>query len=345
MTRYQRQYGNRRRFPRRLIILIALIALVAFGGSVVVRHQYGDNLRPVSGNTQEVHITIASGSSSSVIAKQLLAAGLIRSAQTFELYVNSHNIRDKLQAGTYSFSQSMSTNAIADAIAAGKVATDLLTILPGQRIDQIRDTFIGAGFKPIAINNALNAARYRADYPALADNPSNAGLEGFLYPDSYQLTAETDPTEIVSEALKEMQKYLSSDVRVGFARQGLSVYQGVSLASIVEQEVPSTPDRAKVAQVFLLRLRRGMPLGSDVTVNYAKAVHNGLYDTTEHKGLPPGPIGTVSKEALQAVAHPASTDWLFFVTGDNGTTYFSHTYEEHKANIAKYCHEGCPSGG
>ncbi len=345
MTRYQRQYGNRRRFPRRLLILVILIALLALGGSVIVRRQYSDNLRPVSSSTQEVHVTIASGSSSSVIAKQLLDAGLIRNAQTFELYVNSHNIRDKLQAGTYSFSQSMGTAAIAEVIAAGKVATDLVTILPGQRLDQIRETLITAGFKPTAVNAALNAANYRNDYPALADNPSKATLEGFLYPESYQLTADTQPSEIVTEALKEMQKHLPSDVRVGFARQGLSVYQGVSLASIVEQEVPGTADRAKVAQVFLLRLKRGMTLGSDVTVNYARAVHNGSYDTTEHKGLPPGPIGTVSKESLQAVAHPASTDWLYFVSGDNGKTYFSHTYEEHKAYIAKYCRAACPSGG
>ncbi len=328
-----------------MLILIIIIVLLAVGGTVVVRRQYSHNLQPVGTSKTEVYVTIPSGSSASDIAQQLYSAGLIRNAKTFEWYVNTHNIREKLQAGTYGFTQSMTTDAIAEAIARGDVATDLVTIIPGQRLDQVKQTFVDAGFSPAAVNSALVASRYRGTYPALADNPKSANLEGFLYPDSYQRNADTDPSEIVAESLVEMQKYLTSDIRSGFAKQGLSVFQGVSLASIVEQEVPGTADRAKVAQVFLLRLKRNMTLGSDVTVVYSKAVKNSKYDTTEHKGLPPGPIGSVSKEALNAVAHPANTDWLFFVTGDNGKTYFSHTYDEHKANIAKYCREGCPSGG
>lgn len=343
MARYQRQFGARRRLPRRLLALLIIIIIVLGAGSIAVHHRYNQSLRPVSGNTAKVNVTIMSGSSVNVIGQQLYQAHLIRNSQTFEWYVNTHNIRDKLQAGTYSFSQSMSTGQIADAIAQGKVATNLVTILPGQRLDQIADTFISAGFKADAVTAALQADRYRSDNPALADNPSNATLEGFLYPDSYQLTATTDPSEIVSESLKEMQQHLTSDVRTGFAKHGLSVYQGVTLASIVEQEVPGAADRAKVAQVFFSRLKQGMPLGSDVTVNYAKAIHNDLYDTSSHKGLPPGPIGTVSDGSLKAVAHPANTDWLYFVTGDNGKTHFSHTYAEHQANIAKYCHTMCPN--
>jgi UPF0755 protein len=308
-----------------------------------VHNHYNNNLQPVSDSKQEVHVTILPGSSSSVIAQKLLGVHLIRSAQTFEWYVNTHNIRDKLQAGTYSFSESMSTADIADAIAKGKVATDLLTILPGQRMDQIRGTFIDAGFGTAATEAAFQASNYRGSYPALADNPASASLEGFLFPDTYQLTADTDPSEIVAESLKQMQKHLTTNIRTGLAKQGLTVYQGVTLASIVEQEVPGQVDRTQVAQVFLSRLKQTMPLGSDVTVNYARAVHSTAYDTTERKGLPPGPIGTISDSALEAVAYPAKTSWLFFVSGDNGKTYFSQTFEEHKANIAKYCHKNCPA--
>lgn len=308
-----------------------------------MRNHYNKNLQPVSSSKQEVHVTILPGSSSSTIAKQLLGVHLIRSAQTFEWYVNTHNIRDKLQAGTYSFSESMSTGEIAEAIAKGEVATDLLTILPGQRMDQVRGNFIDAGFGAAATDAAFKASNYRSSYPALADNPASASLEGFLFPDSYQLTADTAPSEIVAESLKQMQKHLTSDIRTGLAKQGLTVYQGVTLASIVEQEVPSQGDRTQVAQVFLSRLKQGMSLGSDVTVTYARAVHNTAYDTTERKGLPPGPIGTISDGALEAVAHPANTSWLFFVSGDSGKTYFSRTFDEHKTNIAKYCHKNCPA--
>jgi len=345
MTRYQREFGARRRFPQRLLLLVLIIALAAIIGSVLVHQRYSANLRPVSSDTHKVAVTIMSGSSVNAIAEQLYNKHLIRSAETFEWYVNTHNQRDKLQAGTYSFSQSMSTSRIADAIANGAVATDLVTILPGQRLDQIRGTFIDAGFKTSAVDAALQASRYR-DYPALADNPASASLEGFLYPDSYQKTAETDPSEIVAESLKEMQQHLTSDIRSNFAKHGLSVYQGVTLASVVEQEVAKPADRAKVAQVFLLRLKRGMTLGSDAANRYGKAIHDATaYDTYTRKGLPPSPIGTVSDGSLQAVAHPANTDWLYFVSGDNGTTYFSHTLEQHEANVAKYCHRNCSATG
>jgi UPF0755 protein len=162
-----------------------------------------------------------------------------------------------------------------------------------------------------------------------------------LYPDSYQKTATTDPRTIVEEALDEMQQHLTTDIRDGFAAQGLTVYQGVTLASIVEKEVSKANERPQVAQVFLLRLKQHVRLGSDVTVLYAKANNDTSYDTTSHYGLPPGPIASISDSTLKAVAHPAGTDWLYFVTGDDGTTHFSHTLQEHQQNIDTYCHEKC----
>lgn len=341
MTSYQRQFGARRHLPRRLVIILVVLLALALGGAIWVHHSYSHNLRPVSSSHHQVYVTILSGTSTNDIAQKLLAAHLIRSAETFEWYVNAHSIRDKLQAGTYSFSPSMSTAEIADAIADGKVATNQVTILSGQRLDNVRTAFLKAGFKPADVDAAFKVDQYRASYPALADNPSSAGLEGFLYPDTYQLTKTTDPSEIVAEALTEMQKHLTTDIRTGFAKQGLSVYQGVTLASIVEQEVPGQADRAKVAQVFLLRLKKGMTLGSDVTALYAQAVGNSHFDTTDHKGLPPGPISTISDGSLKAVADPAGTDWLYFVSGDNGKTHFSHTYAQHQQNIAKYCRQKC----
>ena len=106
---------------------------------------------------------------------------------------------------------------------------------------------------------------------------------------------------------------------------------------------------AQVAQVFLTRLSRGSPLGSDVTANYG-AVAAGVapslsfdspYNTLIHPGLPPTPIGTISENALLAVANPAPTQWLYFVTGDNGTTYFEATIAQHNADAAAYCHKLC----
>ena len=339
----------RRHWVRRLFFVVLLMLGLAAVGAVAVQRWYYTNLRPVSASTQRQYITIATGSGTAAIGSDLKIAGLIRSDKAFEWYVSLHNARDQLQAGTYSLMPSQSTPAIADTIIRGKVATDLVTILPGQRLDQIRQTFIKSGFAPSAVDAALTPAQYRSSYPALADNPASAGLEGFLYPDSFEKTANTDPKTIVAESLTEMQAHLTSDIRKGFAASGLTVYQGVTIASIVEQEVPGQSDRNQAAQVFLKRLHIGMELGSDVTAFYG-AIKAGVtpavdydsaYNTLLHKGFPPGPIGSISDSSLQAVAHPAATDWLYFVAGDDGKTYFAKTLDEHKANVSKYCHKLC----
>ena len=338
-----------RRLPRRVWIVLLVLIVLIVGGTVAVQHIYYDNLAPVSNSSTLQYVTVATGSSTAEIAKQLQADGLIRSAQVFEWYVTINNDRSKLQAGTYSFAPSQSTSVIAQAIAAGKIATKLVTILSGQTLSQIRQTFIKSGFNAASVDAAFNTNLYRSSYPALADNPSSASLEGFIWPDSYQKASSTDPAQIVAETLTEMQQHLTQNIRNGFAAEGLSVYQGVSLASIVEQEVPGQNDRNQVAQIFIKRLQTGMPLGSDVTALYGSAqagvaaslTYDSPYNTLIHTGLPPGPIGTVSDGSLQAVAHPANTDWLYFVTGDDGTTHYAQTLQQHQANVSQYCHKLC----
>lgn len=343
MSRYSHSNGTRSRLGRRLLLLVIVLIVIIVAGGIWVRHRYQQNLKPVSSSSEQITEVISMGESSSNIALQLQRDGLIRSSQAFEWYVTSHNIRGDLQSGTYRFSPNMGTAKIAQMIAKGKVATDLLTILPGKNLPQIKNAFIDAGFKPDEVNRAFKASRYVNQYPALADNPRGASLEGFLYPESYQLNSTTEPSEIVAEALQQMQMHLTSNIRAGFARQGLSVYQGVTLASIVGKEVYHQADRRQVAQVFLSRLRKHMPLGSDVTALYAKSVHDTRYDTYDNRGLPPGPIANVTQSAMQAVADPANTHWLYFLNGDNGHTYFSKTLEQHQHNIDKYCHRKCPA--
>jgi UPF0755 protein len=349
MNNYQLHHQNHQ-LRRRLLSILLVGILLFLVGAIIVRKQYYLNLRPVSSDTKSYHVVITPGSRVDQIADQLAKDHLIRSAQAFEWYIDVHNDRDTLQAGTYTIQASQSTPSIVAAISSGKVATDLITILPGQRIDQVRAVFIKSGFSATAVDAALSAAQYRSTYPALADNPASASLEGFLYPNSYQKTAATDPHQIVEEALDQMQAHLTTSIRRGFVQQGLTVYQGVTLASIVEQEVAKQSDRDQVAQVFITRLNDGISLGSDVTARYGALeagvtnttlTYDSPYNTLIHTGLPPGPIGTISDSSLTAVAYPANTTWLFFVAGDDGNTYYAHTLAEHNANIAKYCHTLC----
>jgi len=317
--------------------------------TAVVRRIYFQDLRAVTPGSQKTQLfTVQKGASADSIGKQLKDAGLIHSAWAFKLYVTGSAARDSLQAGTYSLSPSQSMAQIVSQLTHGKVATDLVTIIPGQRLDQVRTMLINYGFSKNQVEAALDPTTYK-DNPALVDKPASASLEGYLYPDSYQKDATTLPSEIITESLAEMGKQLTPDIRAAFAQKGLSTYQGIVVASIIEQEVSKQSDRATAAQVFLKRLQNGIPLGSDVTAYYGAFIagkghtlqYDSPYNTRLHTGLPPGPIGSVSARSLQAVAHPSQTDYLYFVTGDDGVTHFSNTLDEHNAATAQYCHKLC----
>lgn len=340
----------KRRWPKRvaLVIVIGLVLLV--GSTITVRQVYFEKLKPIStaSTAQAQLITIEQGSSLDSIAKQLEEAKIIRSAWAFKLYVGSKNARDELQAGTYELDSSQGVAEIVAQLTRGKVATDLVTILPGQRLDQIRKTLINDGFSANDVDVALDASTY-ADHSALVDKPEGASLEGYLYPDSFQKIANTSAQTIVLSSLAEMQKRLTPDLRSAFAEQGLSTYQAVVLASIVEKEASTQSDRKQVAQVYFKRLREGMKLEADPTAYYGARLageeptlaYDSPYNTYMYKGLPPTPISNVSVSSLQAVADPAVTDWLYFVAGDDGQTHFSKTLEEHEAATQQYCNVLC----
>ena len=348
MRKYKANRSSRTRRLRRVYAALAVLVGIVVVAAIVVRHVYYDNLRPVSDSNTVSLFTITSGESSTNIAGSLQSSSLIRSSNVFEWYVSSQDVRAELQAGTYVLRPSMSVPDIVNIFVKGEIAANYVTILPSQRLDQIRSAFIKAGFKSADVTAALDARNYTGS-PALVDNPTSASLEGFLYPDSFQKNENTKPQVIIQESLAEMAKALTPNIRAAFAREGLSVYQGVTLASIVEQEVSKDSDRAQAAQVFLARLHNGTSLGSDVTAFYGaiqagqppSTTYDSPYNTLLHKGLPPSPISNVSASSLNAVAHPANTDWLYFVTGDNGNTYFSKTLAQHQAYTQQYCHKLC----
>lgn len=317
-------------------------------GVAVIRKTYNDNLRPVSTNKTSHVVTIKPGSTPSAIGAELQSKGIIRSDWAFEWYVRNHQIGNELKAGTYVLYENQTIKEIVEVLKSGKVATDLITIVPGKRIDQVRAAFIMSGFTADQVDAALEPSQY-SGHPALTDKPKDANLEGYLYPESFQKTAETTPGQIVKQSLDEMQRHLTTDRREAFSKHGLTVHQAITLASMVEKEVSNNADRAQAAQVFLKRYKIDMALGSDPTAFYGAIIdgknpsvlYDSPYNTRIRKGLPIGPISNVTESSLDAIAHPAQTDWLFFVAGDDGVTHFSKTTEEHEALTKKYCTKLC----
>jgi UPF0755 protein len=333
---------------QRVLVAVGVLVLILVLTTLVIWRFYEQNLRPVSSIGTAQTVEIAAGSTPSRIAGVLRSRELIRNAWTFEAYVRHEGVGGYLQAGTYSLSPTQSVPGIVEQLTHGKVSTQLVTILPGQRLDQIRQALINYGYGEADVDAALKASNYEGN-AALVDKPVGNNLEGYLYPDSFQRTSGTSASTIVQESIAEMQNHLTPDIRAAIAKQGLNTYQGIILASIITQEVSNQNDRAQAAQVFLKRLSVGIPLGSDVTAMYGSRVngqgtslaYDSPYNTRIHTGLPPAPISNVDNSALQAVAHPANTDWLFFVTGDDGVTHFSHTLQEHQALTQQYCHKLC----
>jgi UPF0755 protein len=347
--RSYKAHSRRKHIPRRVIWLLVAIFVLALAGVVAARHAYDTGLRPVSNSQKTQIFTVESGDSVKIIAVNLEQKHLIRSAWAFQLYVHGKELGDKLQAGTYALSPSASAPQIVDTLTNGKVTTKLVTILPGRRIDQVRADLINDGFDPAAVDKALDPAQY-ADLPVLSYKPASVNsLEGLLWPESYQKQPDTDPSVIIRESLQAMGQQLTPDLQAAFAAQGLSPYQGLILSSIVIQEVGKASDQPQAAQVFLTRLKSDMMLGSDVTAKYGSIMagrspdltYDSAYNTLLHKGLPPSPVSTVSESSLNATAHPAATSWLYFVAGDDGTTHFSSTLQEHEALTKQYCHKLC----
>jgi len=351
--------------PVRRIVLIALSVVAALLLAGVV--WYTLSLRPAnSSDKQFQRVEIASGSSPSQIADELETKGLIRSSTVFELYTRLARIRGSLQAGVYSFSPSQSTATIASKLAGGDIDNTQfdITFYPGGTLEDKTSTdkskkldartVLGrAGFSDEQITAAFNA---QYDHPLLAGRPDGASLEGYLYGDTYRFNRDATVGDILTRSFDEFYQVVQQyDLTAKFKKQGLTLYQGITLASIIQREVgtsdpnTSTKDQKQVAQVFYLRLKKDMPLGSDVTAYYGAdqaGVERSVsvdtpYNTRLHKGLPPGPIGTPGLGALLAVANPAQGDYLYFLTGDDGKTYFAHTNDEHEENIHNHCQKGC----
>jgi UPF0755 protein len=339
-----RKQTRRSSWAKLLVVALIVVAVAVAGAIVGARQYYQNNLRPVSASQKTEVVTIAPGSTVREIADELKKHHLIRNERVFQQYVRSQQAQDKLQAGTYSLRPSQSVSEIVEVLTQGHIVKNLFTITPGQRIDQVKSAMINTGFTAADVEAAFNPEAYKG-HPALVDKPAGASLEGYLYPESFQKIATTTPDTIVRQSLDEMQKQLTPDVRAALVAQGLTVHQGVALASIVEREVSNSADRPVVAQVFLRRLREERKLESDATASYGAILaghdpsptYDSPYNTYEHNGLPPGPISNVSGNSLQAVAHPAATDWLYFVSGDDGRTHFSRTLEEHKSLVRQYC--------
>jgi UPF0755 protein len=295
----------------------------------------------------EQPFTIQVGESADSVAAHLQRAGLIRDAESFRSYLIYSGLDTSIQAGEYQLSTAMSPLDIAHKLQDATPEEVTFVVLPGWRVEEIAASLATSGLQitPDALLNAAKNPPQEYDFLAGANS-----AEGFLYPDSYIFSRKlSSADEMVDALVRNFAAHLAPDLRSGFERQGLSVYQAVTLASMVEREAVHEEEQPLIASVYLNRLNIGMKLDADPTVQYAIGYNvlqqtwwtnplslpdleiDSVYNTYRYAGLPPTPIANPSLGALRAVAFPAETKYLFFRAKCDGSGFheFSETFDEH----------------
>lgn len=339
------------------VIGITLATIVGLVAGLLI--WYNIQLSPVGNDIGQLKkITIPPGSTSSQISKELEKQSIIRNATAFDIYVRLSCKNKALQAGTYRLSPAEAVPKIIEHFVKGSVDKFSITFYPGaslidnskkpesKKLD-VTSVLKRAGFSDTEVKTALEKT-YTG--PLFSSKPFNTDLEGYVYGETYNFNAGSSVEVILNGTFNEFYaKIQENDLVKSFANHGLNLYQGITLASIIQREANDAKDQRQVAQVFYSRLAIGMPLGSDVTYQYiadktgvARDPNlDSVYNTRIHAGLPPGPIASPGLTALLAVANPASGDYQFFLSGDDGVMYFARTNAEHDANIVNHCKINC----
>lgn len=293
-----------------------------------------------------MYIRIPSGMGAASIGEFLEEKQIISSQKYFLKRLRQSGKDGDIQSGTYRVHKGMKSDEVIELLVNGRVAAIKFTIPEGYNLNEMAKSLEKQGI--CQSTDFLKAAKsYKGlEYVGKSADIENP-MEGYLFPDTYEVQPNAKAEDIVRLMAETFDDRLTDDMRAAARRYGLSIHEFVTLASLVEKEVMDDEDRPKVAQVFLKRLEIDMPIQSCATIQYLlKEPKEDLtfddlkidspYNTYEHPGLPPGPIASPSREALEATAHPSDTNYLYFVADRQGKTYYSETFDEHMEKVEKY---------
>lgn len=333
---------------RKTFIAIGLFFVLILAGFYFFNHQ--SSFSPGTGDISQ-NFEIKAGESIQEIGKKLEDSQLVKSKYYFDYYVWKTGSKGKIQAGKYELKGTMTIPEIVQVLSLGEIVPNevKITFPEGLSSKEMADIlkekgFDGDSFMAIAKSGASDSPMFQF----LKDKPDKAGLEGFLFPDTYIFFKGAKPQVITDRMLQNFDEKLTSKMIEDIQSQGKNVFDIITMASILEKEVKSADDMKIVSGIFWDRISAGMPLQSCATVAYALGAEKkqysfedtrtpSPYNTYINKGLPPGPIDNPGMNSILAAIYPAKTDYIYFLTDPaSGKTIFSKTLEEHAANKAKY---------
>lgn len=304
------------------------VVLVAVAGCSGQPH--GDPLR----------FTIPAGSGMSAVVDTLAAREIVEWPAVFRVYARMQGSSRAIKPGTYEMRRGTAWPEILDRLVAGDVVNMTVVVPEGWTAVQIAERIAAATETPADSVRAY----LLSDSTAAALEVPGPTLEGYLYPATYVFPVGTSPRNVVRAMVDRYRRAWTPEMRARADSLGLSELEVVTLASIVEKEAKRWEERDTIAAVYHNRLRIGMPLQADPTVQYALGEHqtrllyshiddvaDNPYNTYTHRGLPPGPIASPSTGAIEATLAPATVDFLYFVARADGGHVFTRSLAEHNA--------------
>lgn len=286
------------------------------------------------------------------IASALEDQKLIKNRIIFQLYAIVSGNFQKLQAGSYFLSPGMNVPQMINKFVSGEVAAIKLTIPEGYTIQEIQNglnrAILQSGFAKEELNiTQLKAEKFNSKYGFLKNLPRNAGLEGFLFPDTYLILYGDNAEIAAGRMLDNFNLKLAPELRSEIIQQDKAIFEIITMASLIEKEDRSLENRKIISGILWKRLEAGIALQVDATIVYITGKKtakvsaqdtkaNSPYNTYKYRGLPPGPIANPGLESILAAVYPEKSDYLYYLSTPEGKTIFSKTLEEHNLTKTKY---------
>lgn len=325
---------------RKIVYIILVFFVIILVSLIIFWRQIRTPLNP----TGETEIfKVEKGNSAKAIAENLQNAGLIKNPFLFRLYVFLALSQYSLKPGEYELSSKMPIRDISDTLVLGGVNEVIITIPEGFNLKQIEDRLVETG---LAKQNELMNYEFLKDAPpVLSDKPKSASLEGYLFPDTYRFFKDATLSDVISKIIDNLSNKLTPDLRAAIKNSSHSTYEILTMASLIEKEIPKDSDRPIVAGILWKRLKAGVPLQVDAALVYiagrqelyeADKKINSPYNTYLYRGLPKGPIANPGLSAIKAAIFPETSPYWYYLSGKDGATIFSKTLEEHNRHKAIY---------
>lgn len=317
---------------------IAVVFTVAAAAGLLAYAIYGDRSHPAAPS----RIVIDRGSTFAEVARQLVGAGVVSNVTTFRILARARGQEGAVRAGEYRFEPHRTQSDVLNALVTGGAQVARWVTFPeGFTVAQIAQRLQANGVGP-----AQPFLRDFKQQHLVVYGTRTASLEGFLFPSTYLVALGASPGQVAGSMIAEFFREIPHDAQARARALGVTVPQAVTVASLVEREAKSEVDRPRIAEVIYNRLRLGMPLQVDATIEYALPEHktqlsfadlkiDSPYNTYAHAGLPPTPIANPGRPSLEAAFHPSKGDDLYYVYCGSGRHVFAKTLAEHQANVAR----------